>query len=283
MNNNVEKKEKENGKGPDKQELQMDKWSSLTCWLCKERHRLMNCNEFKTKNQQNTEQTWQLKKLCKNYFSKTHLLKDCICQMKCRAYGCGRKHHTMYHLQNQYQASVNSTMNEYSTNQDSVRTFLQVIPVKVKHGANTTVVNALLDSGSYTTLITSDLAKALKLKCKQRTLDITNAISLSVSAISKLIELQYLHVIILNRLKLKTQGCWRFNLPSQSVSKAKKQQRWSHLRDVPIDIINKDVSILIGADLPHLHICHSVISGGQNEPTAMLTKLGWVLLGGNGD
>ena len=78
-------------------------------------------------------------------------------------------------------------------------------------------------------------------------------------------------------------GCWRFNLPSQSVSKAKKQQRWSHLRDVPIDIINKDISILIGADLPHLHICHSVISGGQNEPIAMLTKLGWVLLGGNGD
>ena len=71
------------------------------------------------------------------------------------------------------------------------------------------------------------------------------------------------------------------NLPSQSVSKAEIQQRWSHLRDVPIDIIDKDVSILIGADLPHLYICPTVISIDQNEPTAMLTKLGWVLLGEN--
>ena len=72
------------------------------------------------------------------------------------------------------------TKNQNSTNPDSVRTFLQVIPVKVKHGANTTVVNALLDSGLDTALITSDLAKALNLKGKQRTLNIANAISSSV-------------------------------------------------------------------------------------------------------
>ena len=63
--------------------------------------------------------------------------------MKCRINGCGKKHHTMLHLENQQQASVNFTKNQYSTNPDSVRAFLQVIPVKVKHGANTTVVNAL--------------------------------------------------------------------------------------------------------------------------------------------
>ena len=46
----------------------------------------------------------------------------------------------------------------------------------MKHGANTTVVNTLLDSGSYTTLITSDLAKAIKLNGKQQTLNIIDAI-----------------------------------------------------------------------------------------------------------
>ena len=51
-----------------------------------------------------------------------------------------------------------------------------------------TVVNAIQDSGSDTTLITSDLAKALKLKGKQRTLNTANAISLSVSNMSKLVE-----------------------------------------------------------------------------------------------
>ena len=31
-------------------------------------------------------------KICKNCFSKTHLLKDCICPIKCRVDGCGKKH-----------------------------------------------------------------------------------------------------------------------------------------------------------------------------------------------
>ena len=71
---------------------------------------------------------------------------------------------------------------------DKFHTFLQVIPVTVIHGANTTVVNALLDSGSDTTLITSELAKILKLKGKQRKLNIANAISTSVSITSNLVE-----------------------------------------------------------------------------------------------
>ena len=71
------------------------------------------------------------------------------------------------------------------------------------------------------------------------------------------------------------------NLPSQCISKEEIQRKWSHFKDVPIDVIDKYISILIGADLPHRQICHDVISGNQNEPIARLTKMGWVLLGGN--
>ena len=59
------------------------------------------------------------------------------------------------------------------------------------------------------------------------------------------------------------------------------QRKWSHLKDVPIDVTDKVISIFIGATLPYLHICHDVISGNHNESIATLTKLGWVLLGGN--
>ena len=84
--------------------------------------------------------------------------------------------------------------------------------------------------------------------------------------------------------QIEVKNAWvvdSLNLPSQPISKAEIQQKWSHLRDVPIDVSDKDISILIGADLPHLYICHDVISGNQNESTAMLTKMGWVVLGGN--
>ena len=59
------------------------------------------------------------------------------------------------------------------------------------------------------------------------------------------------------------------------------QRKWSHLKDIAIDVTDKDISILIAADLPHLHICHDVIRGNQNEPIALLTKFCCVLLRGN--
>ena len=41
-----------------------------------------------------------------------------------------------------------------------------------------------------------------------------------------------------------------------------------------------NVSILIGADIPELHICYDVRQGSKNQPIALLTLLGWVLMGG---
>ena len=40
-----------------------------------------------------------------------------------------------------------------------------------------------------------------------------------------------------------------------------------------------NVSILIGTDIPELHICYDVRQGSRNHPIALLTLLGWVLMG----
>ena len=105
--------------------------------------------------------------------------------MKCRVDGCGKKHHTLLHLESPHQATVNSTNKQDFTKPDKFHTFLLVVPVTVIYGASTTVVKALLDSGLDTTLI---IAKIPKLKGKQRKLNITSAISTSVSVTSKLVE-----------------------------------------------------------------------------------------------
>ena len=221
-------------------------------------------------------------KICKNCFSKTDLLKDCICSMKCRVDGYAKKHHTMLHLKSPYEAAVNSTNKQDLTKPDKLHTFLQVIPVTMIYVANTAVVNALLDPGSDINLITSELAKTLKLKGKQRKLSITSALSMSVSVTSKLEEFSICSTHHPDQIEVKnTQVIDSLNLPSQCISKAEIQRKWSHVKDIPIDVINKDIYILIGAYLPHLHICYNVISGNQNEHIAILTKLGWVLLGGN--
>ena len=40
------------------------------------------------------------------------------------------------------------------------------------------------------------------------------------------------------------------------------------------------IFILIGADIPELHICYHVRQGQKNQPVALLTLLGRVLMDG---
>ena len=110
----------------------------------------MDCQEFKMKPIKDRIDFATQDKICKNRLSKTHLLKYCICSMKCRFDGRCKKHHTILHLESQHQATVNSTKKEDFTKPDKFPTFLQKIHVTVIYCANTTVVNALLDSGSGT-------------------------------------------------------------------------------------------------------------------------------------
>ena len=158
-------------------------------------------------------------KTCKNCFSKTHLLKDCICSMKCRVDGCGKKHDTQLHLESPQQATVNSANKQDFTKPDQFHTFLQVITVTVIYDAIATVVTALLDSSSDTTLITSELAKNLKLKGKERKLNITSAISTSVSVTSKLVEFSICSTHHAGQIEVK--NAWvvdSLNLPPQRIA-----------------------------------------------------------------
>ena len=45
----------------------------------------------------------------------------------------------------------------------------------------------------------------------------------------------------------------------------------------------RDISILIGADMPTLHIDHGIRKEKPNEPIAIKTILGWVLMGGKSE
>ena len=56
---------------------------------------------------------------------------------------------------------------------------------------------------------------------------------------------------------MEVKNAWvvdSLNLSSQRISKAEIKRKWSHLRDVQIDVSDKDISFLIGTDLPDLHI-----------------------------
>ena len=76
------------------------------------------------------------------------------------------------------------------------------------------------------------------------------------------------------------------DLPRFKINKNTIKKEWKHLQALPIEVDNsKEISILIGADFLHLHLSRSARIGKETEPIAILTPLGWVLMGrkGNGD
>ena len=58
----------------------------------------------------------------------------------------------------------------------------------------------------------------------------------------------------------------------------------THLKDVNLDFSNTtDTSILINIDMPTLHIGQEIRKGKPNEPIAIKTIFGWVLMGGKSE
>ena len=52
---------------------------------------------------------------------------------------------------------------------------------------------------------------------------------------------------------------------------------WPHLRDIKIPT---NITVLIGADMPQLHLEEDTRIGETNDPIAVKTTLAWVLMGG---
>ena len=68
-------------------------------------------------------------------------------------------------------------------------------------------------------------------------------------------------------------------MPKHEINRDHLKNKFSHLKNVDFHLSDADnVLILIGVDIPELHICYNVRQGSKNHPIALLTLLGWVLM-----
>ncbi|XP_070566927.1 uncharacterized protein [Ptychodera flava] len=69
-------------------------------------------------------------------------------------------------------------------------------------------------------------------------------------------------------------------ISENSIPSVRDTQRWSHLKDVQLpELKNKEVTILIGNDVPEAHWILEERRGGRKQPYAVKTLLGWTLIG----
>ena len=200
---------------------------------------------------------------------------------RCREDNCNPKHHTLLH---QKPKAEDLTINNWNIDRDiDNRTYLQIIPVTIHNNTNSVRTWALLDTGSDATLTSEEIADKLKLKGEMRNISVSNVMSMENKLPSKLVNFSVSsnshpdRVNITNAWVVKNLAIQTRKMDTKNIA-----AKYLYLADIAIDTQTpSQISILIGADQPHLHLYTDVLKRNPNEPVALQTTLGWIIMGEN--
>ena len=199
-----------------------------------------------------------------------------------------KRHHTLLHSEEMPVPNspdqINSNINNIFEREILPQTYLQIVSVTLTNSSRDIEVytNALLDTGSDTTLIRKDIADKLKLNGIRRTMNISNAVTNT-----RKISSQVVNVIITSQTN--KYDCFniddarvmnKLNIPNNKIDEA-EIHKYEHLHDISLPKPDKgDVTVLIVSDHAELLLHQEFKIGKQGDPVAVKTKLGWILMGG---
>ncbi|XP_075990232.1 uncharacterized protein LOC142985872 [Anticarsia gemmatalis] len=272
-----------------------------SCVLCKDVHTLCHCNAFNKMTIEERGEHVKTNKLCFNCLGAGHSVFKCRMPMSCRI--CKRRHHTLLHqpkntsaapqVEPQQPTSSNQVDEEekkvhamvashYTTGQNISLLATAVVIVKGEHG-NTTVLKALIDSGSQACFISEKATQILKLH--------KSPVNLIVSG------MESIKVRVKHEVKLQVLSQWEnyFKLPikayvmskhltSNIPSSIKMETDWPHLQGIQLADENYNASgtidLLLGVNEYAAILKQGLIKGPPGTPCAQNTYLGWILMGG---
>ena len=131
---------------------------------------------------------------------KGHNIKNSYLKHRCKVANCNKGHHTLLHNNNVTPPSTTSspppvhpgplnnptdtvTANHFKLS----KTFLQILPVIITIDTNIAHTNAVLEAGSYATLIRRDIAHIVYLRGENKALEIEKGLLNSSSVQSKIV------------------------------------------------------------------------------------------------
>lgn len=258
------------------------------CKLCRDTssHDLEHCPKFQSLSLPERKQFLLRWGLCFACLDGRHLSKDCKNRKRCEC--CKGWHPTLMHDYN-YDPSTETKAgattlrtNIYTSNRYSS----MIIPVVLQHKSQpnrSVTIYALLDDQSDSTFITPDTLRQLHVKgtpvkiklttmTGQQTVDSTVVQGLSVRGLKEDISVD------LPSTYVKTIPADRSMIPTKETA-----QRWNHLRCIANEMTGKQntipIGLLIGLDCQRALKPLQVIPGGEDEPWALRTMLGWGIVG----
>ncbi|GFX95741.1 DUF1758 domain-containing protein [Trichonephila clavipes] len=246
--------------------------SDDSCKLCFSSHSLHRCEKFLKININNHWNFVKKSKLCFNCLRGNPNVSSCKFTTSCRA--CKQRHHTVLH---QFQSSPreipvsNSNQNLAATSDQNVVQPLATSQEQFCLAGQMNYSNSILLSTAIVRVKNSQGQKYY-------ILGLDNKVA---AYATKRVELQLSphlsqDIFAVNALVVKELTC---NLPNFIVSKFD----WPHINGLqladPSFYISRPVDMIMGADIFFDLILYGKISGTKNQPSALNSKLGWLLSG----
>ncbi|GFW25592.1 integrase catalytic domain-containing protein [Trichonephila clavipes] len=259
--------------------------SDDSCKLCFSSHSLHRCEKFLKMNINNRWNFVKKSKLCFNCLRGNHNVSSCKFTTSCRA--CKQRHHTVLH---QFQSSPreipvsNSNQNLAATSDQNVVQPLATSQEQFCLAGQMNYSNSILLSTAIVRVKNSQgqiMLKNLNLPFYESENTILGLDNKVAAYATKRVELQLSphfsqDIFAVNALVVKELTC---NLPNFIVSKFD----WPHINGLqladPSFYISRPVDMILGADVFFDLILYGKISGTKNQPSALNSKLGWLLSG----
>ncbi|XP_018400069.1 PREDICTED: uncharacterized protein LOC108777630 [Cyphomyrmex costatus] len=251
------------------------------CVLCKGKHNVMMCEQFKAKSASERKSVAETYRLCYNCLG-SHTISKCRSVKTCIT--CKARHHSLLH-----DAYIPPTPSEASAlsavrrNEDYKAILLATARLSVddRHGIPLPV-RALIDQGSEVSLISEALVQRLRLPRSRAAVSIFG-IGGSQSGFSR----GKVSLKLTSQVNGAQVSAVAFILPRLSLyqgAPATSKSTWPHIKGLqladPQFRANDPIELLLGAEVCSTILKEGLRKGDPQDPVAQCTLLGWILSGG---
>ena len=143
------------------------------------------------------------------------------------------------------------------------------------NGKKIATVNTLFDSRLEYTLLAQNVASYFNLNGKEQSITFSNSISRKSKVKSKSGNFSLLPKLHSVRIDFKNVCVVdELNLIPYKI-KQNFLKHFDHLKDIHFDTSSTYVPLLIGADVPEMHLPNEIRKGNKNKPIGIKLVLGW--------
>ncbi|KAJ3661368.1 hypothetical protein Zmor_005766 [Zophobas morio] len=272
--------------------------SKEQCLNCSDEHPLTKCDAFLEMEPRNRHTFARKKNLCYNCLSTVHSVSKCPSKLNCRVCDC--RHHTLLHFvpKPSTEPEDASGIFEDPSVDDGVKVMTNAIAthsftllatariIVVDSRGKYRAFRALLDTASEATFVTERCAKVLGLPQTNAVVPIQGLNQMSSSSTSGVLKCEVRshlvrHFSLKAEMVVVPQICG--DVPTRAVSQDRLRQ-FRHIRNLkladPEFGTPQQVDVLLGADVYGQIVTSGFKKGRLEEPSALNTVFGWVLIGG---